>query len=300
MKMMHKSDERLDPDRVPRPVMAFGVTADSLTGGLEKEAHEHRKGQLIYMTRGVATCEVAQGLWIVPPQCAVWVPGGTRHSAKGVGAIECYSLFVDAARARNMPDACCTVSVSPLLRELLLRCAKLPTLYPVRGVESRLVAVLLDELAAAPVEKLHLPMPSDGGLRKIADGLTADPSDRATAQEWAEHIGVSERTLRRQVLQETGMSFGRWRQQLHIILALQWLSQGVSVQSVATDLGYESASSFVFMFRKALGTSPARYMAQRLAGVTTAPTSNDSRKAPDNRGGTARRKRPLGATRSRR
>ena len=59
------------------------------------------------------------------------------------------------------------------------------------------------------------------------------------------------------------MSFGRWRQQLHIILALQWLSEGASVQSVAIDLGYERASSFVLMFRKALGTSPARYMTQR-------------------------------------
>ena len=96
--------------------------------------------------------------------------------------------------------------------------------------------------------------------------MTAGPADRATVQEWADRIAVSERTLRRLVLQETGMSFGRWRQQLHIILSLQWLTEGTSVQSVATDLGYESAGSFVVMFRKALGTSPARHMAQRLAG----------------------------------
>jgi AraC-like DNA-binding protein len=66
------------------------------------------------------------------------------------------------------------------------------------------------------------------------------------------------------------MSFGRWRQQLHIVLGLQWLSQGASVQSVAADLGYESASSFVFMFRKVLGTSPARYMTQRIARAPNA------------------------------
>ena len=239
-------------------------------GGMELAAHHHRKAQLIYMARGVLTCEVSQGLWIVPPQCAVWIPGGTQHSVKGVGAIEVYTLFVEPASAPTLPDACCTVSVSPLLRELLLRCARFPTLYPVKGAESRLVTVLLDELAAAPVEKLHLPMPSDGGLRRIADGMTADPSDRATVHQWAKRIGVSERTLRRLVLQETGMSFGRWRQQLHIILALQWLSRGASVQSVATDLGYESASSFVVMFRKALGASPARYMTQRLVGSPTA------------------------------
>ncbi len=260
------ADDFVDPDSVPRPVMAVRASVVTGPGGMEMDAHQHRKAQLIYTARGVLTCEVSQGLWVVPPQCAVWIPGGTRHSVKGVGALEIYCLFVAPASAPTMSDACCTVSVSPLLRELLLRCAGFPTLYPVKGAEPHLVTVLLDELAAAPVEKLHLPMPSDGGLRRIAEGMTAAPSDRATVQEWAKRIGVSERTLRRLVLQETGMSFGRWRQQLHIILALQWLTQGAAVQSVAYDLGYESASSFVVMFRKALGTSPARYIAQRLTG----------------------------------
>ncbi|WP_040351921.1 AraC family transcriptional regulator [Blastopirellula marina] len=266
MPMYRENDDLTDPDLVPRPVMAVGGSIVTDPGGMELETHHHRKGELIYMTRGVLKCEVQQGLWIVPPQCAVWIPGGTRHSVNGVGAIDVYILFVEPASAPNLSDACCTVSVSPLLRELLLRCASFPTLYPVKGVESRIAAALLDELAVAPVEKLHLPMPADGRLRRIADGMTADPSDRATVQEWANRIGASERTLRRLVVQETGMSFGRWRQQLHIILALQWLSQGASVQSVATDLGYENASSFVVMFRKALGASPARYMTQRLAG----------------------------------
>ncbi|HEY4308759.1 MAG TPA: helix-turn-helix transcriptional regulator [Pirellulales bacterium] len=266
MPMYKQDDDLVDPDLAPRPVMTVGATIVTGTAGMEVDAHRHRKAQLIYMARGVLKCEVSHGLWIVPPQCALWIPGGTRHSVKGVGILEFYFLFVEPALAPTLPDACCTVSVSPLMRELLLRCARLPTLYPVKGAESRLVTVLLDELAAAPVEKLHLPMPADGGLRRIADGMTADPSDRATVHEWAKRIGVSERTLRRLVLEETGMSFGRWRQQLHIILALQWLSQGASVQSVATDLGYESASSFVVMFRKALGTSPARYMTYRLAG----------------------------------
>jgi AraC-like DNA-binding protein len=34
---------------------------------------------------------------------------------------------------------------------------------------------------------------------------------------------------------------------------------------VAADLGYESVPSFVTMFRKVLGTAPARYMGERYA-----------------------------------
>jgi AraC-like DNA-binding protein len=85
-------------------------------------------------------------------------------------------------------------------------------------------------------------------------------------QVWAHRAGLSERTMARLLSRETGMSFGRWRQQIQLMLAVKWLGTGVSVQQVADDLGYESAGSFVTMFRKALGTSPGRYMAQRRGG----------------------------------
>ena len=156
------------------------------------------------------------------------------------------------------------MSVTPLFRELLLRLAARPALYDLDGPDARLVGVLLDELATVSIEKHRLPMPVDPRLRRLVDAMTASPADGATTKSWAHRIGVGERTLNRLLVEETGLSFGRWRQQLHIILALQKLSRGATVQSVAMDLGYESASSFVTMFRKALGTSPARYMARRL------------------------------------
>ncbi len=256
----------VNPTPMLRPVMAIGFDIAAGPRGTDLVAHAHPMAQMIYMARGLLTCEVSQGLWIVPPGCAVWIPGGIRHDVKGFGSLEVFSLLVQPTAAPTMPGTCCTISVSPLLRELLVRCAGFAASYPDDGAESRLATVLLDELAVAPLENLHLPMPADGRLRRIAD----DPSDRATVDEWARHIGVSERTLSRLVLQETGMSFGRWRQQFHISLALQWLSQGTPVQSVAEQLGYESASSFVFMFRKVLGTSPAKYMTKRLAASANA------------------------------
>ena len=70
------------------------------------------------------------------------------------------------------------------------------------------------------------------------------------------------RTLTRLFQRETGMSFVRWRQQLHIGLALQRLASGTSVTNVALDLGYESTSAFIAMFRRMLGTTPARYFSE--------------------------------------
>ncbi|MBB5045765.1 AraC-like DNA-binding protein [Rhodopseudomonas rhenobacensis] len=72
---------------------------------------------------------------------------------------------------------------------------------------------------------------------------------------------MSERSLKRLMVQETGLSFGRWRRQLHLVIALRELASGATVQRVSSDLGYESATAFIVMFKKALGTTPARYFA---------------------------------------
>ena len=256
-----------DVDDVPRPVVA--LSAKSVTTDWEHTKHQHNKAQLLYSVRGILNCEIEDGVWIVPPQCAVWIPGNLPHAACGSGETECYCLFVEPDAAPDLPANCCTISVSPLLRELLLKVVGFPELYARGGREDRLIATLLDELAAAPVEDLHLPMPRDPRLRQLADMLLSNPTDKAVKGDWATRIGMSERSMSRLLLNEIGMSFGRWRRQLHVILALQRLSKGESVQTVALELGYENASGFVTMFRKAVGKPPARYISERMTDRET-------------------------------
>lgn len=261
---MDKTDW-VDPDAVPRPVVTFGV-AMAAVGAMEMEPHRHSKGQVLFVHSGALSCEVEGGLWIVPPRSAVWIPGGALHSIRATGLLEGYNAFIDPAVVANLPATCCAISVTPLLRELLVRCAHLPVLYEESDANGRMVAVLLDEIACAEIEDLHLPMPEDPRLRRMAEAMLAAPADRSTLDEWAGRAGLSARTLARTILRETGMSFGRWRQQLGVMLAVKWLADGVSIQQAAADLGYESVPSFVTMFRKVLGTSPGRYMAERHAG----------------------------------
>ncbi|NMG66087.1 helix-turn-helix domain-containing protein [Azoarcus indigens] len=252
-----------DVDSVPRPVVALSAT--SVARDWENAKHQHRKAQLIYSVRGILNCEIEDGVWIVPPQCAVWIPGDLPHAARGSGETECYCLFVEPDAAPDLPKTCCTISVSPLLRELLLKVASFPALYALGGREDRLIAALLDELVEAPVEDLHLPMPRDPRLRRLVEMMLADPTDKTSKGDWAIRIGISERSMSRLLLQEIGMNFGQWRRQLHVILALQRLTKGESVQTVALELGYENASGFVTMFRKAVGKPPARYLSERVA-----------------------------------
>lgn len=265
MPILSGPDDWIEPDDVPRSIVTFGA-AMAEVGKIELAVHRHMKGQVLFVQRGALSCEVQGGLWIVPPRSAIWIPGGALHAIRATGVLEALAAFIDPAVSRGLPETCCAVSVTPLLRELLVRSAHLPALYEEGGADSRLIAVLLDELAAAQVEDLHLPMPTETRLRKIVDLMMASPGDRETLDVWAKRAGMSERTLARLISRETGMSFGRWRQQLAIVLAVKWLAAGASIQQVAADLGYESVPSFVTMFRKVLGAAPGRYMAERHAG----------------------------------
>jgi AraC-like DNA-binding protein len=146
--------------------------------------------------------------------------------------------------------------------------ATLPPLYDPDGPPAQFGAVLLIELIAMPTERLRLPITRSSKLRMIADALMDNPADRRTVAEWAQAVALGERTLMSIVLAETGMTFSRWLQQLQIIVAIQKLSAGDTVQSVSGALGYESVSAFIAMFEKSLGNSSARYFSEREAGQT--------------------------------
>ncbi|MGR9424215.1 helix-turn-helix domain-containing protein [Rhizobium leguminosarum] len=164
------------------------------------------------------------------------------------------NLYIEPELAAFLGEDCGILFIRPLLREVILCFASDPA-FLIAGEErrARLSDVLLDELRDAPLEPLRLPMLADRRLRRLADALLAHPSARLTIEEKSARIGASERTLSRLFERETGMSFGRWRQQLHVGLALQRLAIGDAVNSIALDLGYESASTFITMFRRHTG-----------------------------------------------
>lgn len=245
-----------------RTAVTIGVETE--TAVWELESHAHEKAQLMLSLCGVGTCEAEGGIWLVPPQSALFVPGGTKHRVATAGKIEGYAVFIDPGKAHLLPSKTTAIEVNPLLRELIIRSAQFPADYEQGGAEARVTALLMDEIAAAPAGGLHLPMPADPRLRSIFQDLMAKPARRGTVESWAKRAAMSERTLARAIAAETGMSFGRWRQQLNLMLALQWMAAGATVEQAALDLGYENAGSFITMFRKALGATPARYAAERL------------------------------------
>lgn len=249
----------MNPDDIPRRVA--GLTWD-YPSGFHISRHQHDKGQVVYARTGVMTVATAEGSWVVPPQRAVWVPARTEHEIRMSGEVEMRTVYLHEEASQGLPTHCCVLSVPPLLRELILSSVALPQLYPLGGAEERLVSVLLDQVRAMQVAPLHLPLPSDSRVVQITDALNRDPADRRDLEEWSHAVAASPRTLARLFRRETGLSFGRWRQQLRLLRALEWLADGRTVTEIALSLGYDSTSAFVAMFRRNLGCTPGRYFSE--------------------------------------
>lgn len=260
---MSGSESKMAAD--PGELHAAARTSNLIWRGQRWEAPEnlHQRSLLIYVVRGALHCEADNNVWIAPPTTVLWLPGGTLHEAYAYGDYGSYAVWVDADA--EMPTKCCIASVTPLLRELLLRAANFLEKAPADSHESRILDVIMGEIALLPWENLRLPMPTNPRIRALVEAMIGDPASTASATHWAARFGMSERTMSRLFIQDLGMSWGEWKRQLLVTLALQRMANGSSVQSVALSLGYESASSFIAMFKRTLGKPPGQYFAERFA-----------------------------------
>lgn len=220
--------------------------------------HSHFRAQLLYAQAGVLEVVTDHGAWTLPPQQAAWIPPGIEHEVHCPTAVEMRFLYVHPAACAGLPTTCVIIAVTPLLRELVVRASE--QVPPLDARDARLGQVLLDELACYTPAPLHLPLPAEARIARVTEALRRDPADSRSLGEWAALAGTSERTLARLFEHELGMRFSDWRQRLRLQQAVTRLASGDSVTEVALDLGYQGPSAFIAMFKRAMGTTPARYL----------------------------------------
>lgn len=266
----HAISPDFDLDKTDRPAVALRLHLREHAA--EIPVHRHRKSQLVLALHGAVTCQVAGALWIVPPHCGMWIPGGVPHSNRATSNARLCYLFAEPD-VLILPGQCCTLSISAMVREMILHLADAPQDYHPGSHTDRFARILLEELALMPMERLSLPVTDHPKILAIANSLRAAPGDRSTVAQWAKRLAMSESSLARLVVRETGLSFGRWRQQLHLLFAIRELASGASVQQVSADLGYDSVTAFITMFKKALGKPPAKYLSSMAQNAGSAIVS---------------------------
>ena len=253
-----RSINSADFQNVPGPVAAM---AKDYPHGWVQRWHRHRRAQLLYASRGVMSVVTPHGTWVVPADRGLWIPSETDHEIVMSGRVHMRTVYVEPDAVSDLPARCCVVTISGLLRELILRAVEMPVLYAEGGPDERVARLILDELRVLPTLPLHLPNPKDARLARLCAALTSNPADGRTLSQWGQEVGASARTLARLFLAETGLSFGDWRSRARLLAALPRLAAGEKVTSIALDLGYDSPSAFISMFKRALGKTPSAYFA---------------------------------------
>ena len=122
-----------DYQDIPRPVSMIIVEHDPEPSMIVPR-HSHPRAQLAYSVKGTFTLHTEEGAWLVPPNRAVWVPGGVEHEMHARGqAVSNRSLYIQPDASPDLPTECCVIEVSPLMRHLIIEAIDIPLLYDEAG-----------------------------------------------------------------------------------------------------------------------------------------------------------------------
>ncbi|MFM0298931.1 helix-turn-helix transcriptional regulator [Paraburkholderia sediminicola] len=222
--------------------------------------HSHEQAQFVYTVRGVLRVVTPTGMWTLGPHRGLWIAPRIGHELWATGAVSMHSVYFEP-EASPWPSAGCKVlAISPLLRELVAAMIEDKKVDPERRA-ALITPLLLKEMLDAPeATEGGLPLPQDRRLRQICESLLSEPANGDSLGTWGDRAGASERTLARLFRDETGLTFGQWRQQLRLVEAVSLLAQGTAVATIANQLGYTNSSAFITMFKRTMGETPQRYL----------------------------------------
>src|SRR6266404_8632240 len=134
------------------------VSADFDNGHVIPE-HSHPEDQLLFASKGVMTLRTRQGVWVVPPLRAVWIPADTPHSVSMSGQVSMRTLYLLPNLCRTLPARCFVMNVSAFLKELILHACTFAKLNKKAANERRIVEILVDQLKTVGSVPLQLPHP---------------------------------------------------------------------------------------------------------------------------------------------
>lgn len=250
-----REDQQFNVDALSNQII--GIATD--IGQHDSGMHKHNKGQLLYAPAGCMSITLDGMQSVLPPTRAAWIPAGVMHCARMRNVVSYRSLYFSADLAKLLPTAVCIVEVNLLLQALIERMAFWDWYKP-ENEQNNTLMLFCEELATAPVQQLHLPLPQDPRLEKwLATLMNADFPPPKLTQLQAE-VGACSKTISRIFARETGMPYQAWRQQWRLLKAIELLAEGVRISTVAADLDFSSDSAFISFFRQHTGSTPAKYL----------------------------------------
>ncbi|MTJ80305.1 MAG: AraC family transcriptional regulator [Telmatospirillum sp.] len=219
--------------------------------------HQHRWNQIVYASSGTLLVTVGNNWYVISPDQAMWVPTGVPHTTGALQDAELRNLYVADSLDVGMPPRSLMLSVTPLLRALIMELADVHQRPEDADYVGRLETLTLDQLPRQPELDFHLPWPKSPMLQSMCQALYSNPADRRDLEAWSRQLGTSPRTLTRHFERELGISLREWRLRLRLFKAIDLLETEDNITAIALDLGYNTPSAFTHMFHQRTGCTPS-------------------------------------------
>jgi AraC-like DNA-binding protein len=224
--------------------------------------HSHDLHQLEYAVHGLVEVETAAGRHLLPPQQAAWIPAGLEHQSIIHTSIRTISVFFEPTLLRDPQRRVRVLTVAPLVREMMLHAVRWPIgRRDIDAVGDRFFIAMADVVQDALDDERPLVLPTSAHPVLIAAAdYVRNHLDEVTVSELSRSVGVSERTLRRLVQSELGITCRDYILQARLLQAMVLLARpGQTVLGVATAVGFRNGSSFARVFTQRCGDSPSVY-----------------------------------------
>lgn len=221
--------------------------------------HAHDMGQLIYIEHGVLSLEVDGKIWAIAPGRLHWIPAGVEHASRSHGEVRFWRTLVSGDFARRLPDGITVLDASQLI---VCAMDRLRSLQSGDAFAKPLVDIIVHEINAGTADAPGMRLPTSSRMRDWALGFLAEPKIKTGIDVAAEAVAMSRRSFTRHFEQEVGMTFAAWKRAVIVHRATVRLAEGAAVGDVALDVGYESASAFIAMFKMVSGRLPSEIRQQ--------------------------------------
>lgn len=223
--------------------------------------HAHERHQLMYAFSGTLRLEAENGIYLLPPQRAVWIPAGVRHRTTLHNVLS-GSVFFASSLVATEQSCVRIISAAPIVRELVQYALRWP---PGRTPVDMLADSFFKTLGLLCGEWIKEEVPFSlpaAKSRQITAAMeyTLANLENASLEGAADAAALSPRQFRRRFSAESGMVWRQFHHQARMLRAMELLVlPQATVTNVAYEVGFNSLSAFAKSFIRFTGQSPNEF-----------------------------------------
>lgn len=203
---------------LPRPIYGH---RDSVANIFLDFDHSHSWVQFSTVLEGSLTVSLSDSVWRLPSRRGIIIPVNTVHRmiVSPGGCVK--SLYLDPSLGLGIGGSCSTVSISPLMKELLDEFGSYPECYDEQGEQGRLSELIIDQLRVLSVVEHDLLHPVNPVLKELCSLAASDPKVCFDLEHACKTIGVGRKHLNRILRSETGVTFREWGRRVRLMRHLK-------------------------------------------------------------------------------